>query len=47
MADLDPVASASELLVVLRAGRVTSPDLTDLRRTERHDARLNAVVVRE
>ena len=47
MADIDPFASAGELLVALRAGRATSPDLTDLRRIERHDARLNAVVVRE
>src|SRR5438093_7144649 len=49
MADLDPFASATELLAALRAGRVTSSELTDLyiRRIERHDGRLNAVVVRD
>ena len=46
---MNPFASATELLAGLRAGRVTSSDLTDLyiRRIERHDARLNAVVVRD
>ena len=49
MADIDPFASATELPAALRAGRVTSRDLTELyiRRIERHDGRLNAVVVRE
>ena len=49
MADIDPFASATELLAALRAGRVTSSELTDLyiRRIERHDGRLNAVVVRD
>ena len=49
MADLDPFASATELLAAVRAGRVTSSELTDLyiRRIERHDGRLNAVVVRD
>jgi len=49
MADLDPFASATQLLAALRAGRVTSSELTDLyiRRIERHDGRLNAVVVRD
>ena len=49
MADVDPFASATELLAALRARRVTSAELTDLyiRRIERHDGRLNAVVVRD
>jgi amidase len=49
MADVDPFASASELVAALRAGRVTSRELTDLyiRRIERHDGPLNAVVVRD
>ena len=49
MADLDPFASATELLAALRAGRVTASELTELyiRRIERHDGRLNAVVVRD
>jgi amidase len=49
MTDIDPFASATELLAALRAGRVSSRDLTDLyiRRIERHDGRLNAVVVRD
>ena len=49
MADVDPFATATELLAALRAGRVTSSELTDLyiRRIERHDGRLNAVVVRD
>jgi amidase len=49
MADVDPFASATDLLTALRAGRVSSSDLTDLyiRRIERHDGRLNAVVVRD
>jgi amidase len=49
MADIDPFASATDLLTALRAGRMTSSDLTDLyiRRIERHDGRLNAVVVRD
>src|SRR5438445_12228655 len=49
MADLDPFASATELLAALRAGRVTASELTDfyIRRIERHDGRLNAVVVRD
>jgi amidase len=46
---MNPFASATELLAALRAGTVTSAELTDLyiRRIERHDARLNAVVVRD
>jgi amidase len=49
MADIDPFATATELLAALRAGRVTARVLTDLyiRRIERHDGRLNAVVVRD
>src|SRR6266478_386449 len=49
MATIDPFASATELLDALRAGRTTSSELTDLyiRRVERHDGRLNAVVVRD
>ncbi|MGH7358052.1 MAG: amidase [Candidatus Rokuibacteriota bacterium] len=49
MADVDPFASATELLTALRARRVTSAELTELyiRRIERHDGRLNAVVVRD
>jgi amidase len=47
--DIDPFATATELLAALRAGRVTALELTDLyiRRIERHDPRLNAVVVRD
>ena len=49
MADIDAFASATELLAALRAGRVTARELTELyiRRIERHDGRLNAVVVRD
>jgi amidase len=49
MADVDPFASATTLLSALRRGAVSSEELTDLyvRRIERHDARLNAVVVRD
>jgi amidase len=49
MAAVDPFASATDLLAALRAGRVTSSALTDcyIRRIERHDGRLNAVVVRD
>src|SRR5262245_49851205 len=49
MADIDPFATATELLAALRAERVTSRELTDLyiRRIERYDGRLNAVVARD
>jgi amidase len=49
MADIDPFAPATDLLAALRAKRVSSKELTDLyiRRIERHDGRLNAVVVRD
>src|SRR5712691_11142750 len=46
---MNPFASATELLADLRAGKVTSSDLTDLyiRRIETYDTKLNAVVVRD
>jgi amidase len=46
---MDPFATATELLADLRAGTVSSLELTDLyiRRIERHDTQLNAVVVRD
>ena len=49
MADVDPFSTATELLVALRTRQLTSTELTDLyiRRIERHDGRLNAVVVRD
>jgi amidase len=49
MADVDPFQSATQLLAALSARQVTSSELTDLyiRRIERHDGRLNAVVVRD
>jgi amidase len=49
MVTIDPFASATELLDALRARKVTSRELTDLyiRRIERHDGRLNVVVVRD
>jgi amidase len=50
MTDLaDPFASATALLAALRAGEVSSAELTELyiRRIERHDKALNAVVVRD
>jgi amidase len=49
MPDIDPFASATELLAALRAGRVTAAELTELYigRIERHDGRINAVVVRD
>jgi amidase len=49
MADVDPFATATELLAGLRARRVSARELADLyiRRIERHDGRLNAVVVRD
>jgi amidase len=45
---VNPFASATELLAELRAGRVSSGKLTDLyiRRIERHDGALNAVVIK-
>src|SRR5262245_24290087 len=49
MASIDPFASATELVGALRAGKVSSRELTELyiRRIERHDGSLNAVVVRD
>jgi amidase len=49
MDDVEPFSGATELLAALAARRVTSSELTDLyiRRIERHDGRLNAVVVRD
>ena len=49
MADVDPFASATTLLGALRTGQVSAAELTELyiRRIERHDGRLNAVVVRD
>jgi len=46
---MNPFATATELLVDLRAGRVTASELTEMYigRIEKHDARLNAVVVRD
>src|SRR5678809_1681275 len=46
---MNPFASATELLADLRAGKTTSTELTELyiRRIERHDSTLNAVVVRD
>src|SRR5262245_27828794 len=49
MADINPFSTATELLAALRSRQVSSSELTDLyiRRIERHDGRLNAVVVRD
>ena len=46
---MNPFATATELLADLRAGRVTSSELTEMYigRIEQHDRRLNAVVVRD
>ena len=46
---MNPFASATEWLAELRAGKVTPTELTDLyiRRIEKYDTRLNAVVVRD
>jgi amidase len=49
MADVDAFSSATTLLTALRAGAISAAELTELyiRRIERHDGRLNAVVVRD
>jgi amidase len=49
MADVDVFSSATALLSAIRTGGISAPELTDLyiRRIERHDGRLNAVVVRD
>jgi len=46
---MNPFATATELLAELRAGRVTSRELTEMyiRRIEQHDGQLNAVVERD
>src|SRR5262245_27769944 len=46
---LDPFATATELLADLRAGRVSSRELTEtyIGRIETHDGRLNAVIERD
>jgi Asp-tRNA(Asn)/Glu-tRNA(Gln) amidotransferase A subunit family amidase len=46
---MNPFATATELLADLRAGKVTSSDLTEMyiKRIEQYDGRLNAVVVRD
>ena len=46
---MNPFATATELLADLRAGRVTSSELTEtyIGRIEKHDGRLNAVVERD
>jgi amidase len=46
---MNPFATATELLADLRAGTITSSDLTDryIRRIEHYDTKLNAVVVRD
>jgi len=48
MADVDAFSSATALLGALRGGTISAPELTALyiRRIERHDRALNAVVVR-
>jgi len=49
MADIDPFTSATGLRAALAAGRCSATELADryIRRIERHDGRLNAVVVRD
>src|SRR5262245_35022723 len=46
---MSPFATATELLADLRAGKLTSSDLTEMYigRIEKHDVRLNAVVDRD
>src|SRR5262245_26361852 len=48
-ADVDVFSSATDLLRAIRTGGLSAPELTDLyiRRIERYDGRLNAVVVRD
>ena len=47
--EIDPFATATELLHALRGGEITSAELADvyIRRIERYDGALNAVVVRD
>src|SRR5207237_8610146 len=46
---VNPFASATELMADLRAGKITSSELTEayIARIEKHDGRLNAVVERD
>ena len=46
---MNPFATATELLADLRAGRVSSSELTEMYigRIEKHDERVNAVVERD
>jgi amidase len=49
MADIDPFSTATSLVGALRDRAISAPELTELyiRRIERHDRALNAVVVRD
>jgi Asp-tRNA(Asn)/Glu-tRNA(Gln) amidotransferase A subunit family amidase len=49
MGDSDPVTSATGFVAAVRVGQVTSRELTGVgvRRIERHDRRLDTVVVRD
>jgi amidase len=49
MADIDPFSTATSLVGALHRGAIRAPELTELyiRRIERHDRALNAVVVRD
>ena len=49
MAAVDAFATATSLLAALRDGTIGAPELTELyiRRIQRHDRALNAVVVRD
>ncbi|HZP37099.1 MAG TPA: amidase [Methylomirabilota bacterium] len=49
MADVDPFAPATAMAAALRSGAVRAAELTEqhIRRIERHDRALNAVVVRD
>jgi len=49
MADVDAFSSATSLVIALRSGTIGARELTELyiRRIERHDPALNAVVVRD
>jgi len=49
MAEVDVFSSATELLAALRTGGTTAAELTELfiRRIERYDGAINAVVVRD
>jgi len=49
MADIDPFSSATRILGAFRTGGISAVELTEqyIRRIERHDAKLNSVVVRD